>query len=76
MERVVPPESVVRCPEAPKPAPLPALPAGNQVPRAVLAARDRVTRDYIAKLFTAHGTCAANVAALRAFFRFEARTVP
>lgn len=71
VERVVPPESVVRCPALPKPGPLPAMPAGDQVPRAVVLARDRVTRDYVAGMFVAHGTCAANVAALRQFFGFD-----
>jgi len=72
VERVVPPESVVRCPPAPKPGPLPSLTTGPQVTRALVVARDRVTMAYVGAVVAAHGECAANVSALRQFFGFDA----
>lgn len=71
MVRVTPPEVIVRCPETPKPAPLPALPAGASVPRTAIQARDRVTTAFLGAVLGALGTCQANVAALRAFYAFD-----
>ena len=69
--RVTPPEAVVRCPETPRPPPLPALPAGASVPRSAIQARDRVTTAFLGAVLGALGTCQANVAALRAFYGFD-----
>jgi hypothetical protein len=69
--RVIPPEAVVRCPETPSPAALPALPAGPTVPRAAVQARDRVTTAFLGAVLGALGTCQANSQALRSFFGFD-----
>jgi hypothetical protein len=67
-----PPEVLTRCPAAPEPPTLPALPAGASVPRTTVMQRDVATGRYLGQVLAAHATCRANSVALRGLLGFDA----